>query len=133
MMFEQIDNMYTSATQTGALIFVITTCVLIVYLLFNLTKFLEYLMNKDTQENVTVNNKEIHIQIKNNTYEFNFNKIKKLFWWSILAAYAIGVLVSYSILVVPVLVLLGILFVRKVLSVGPFKVIKSVLRLESSK
>lgn len=132
-MFEQIDSMYDASTKTGALILVITTCVLITYLLFNLSKLIEYLMNKDTQENVSVNNREIHIQIKNSTYEIRFNQIKKMFWWSIVAAYAIGILLCYSILLFPVIVLLCVLMVRKVLKTGPFKLIRSVLRIESPK
>ena len=90
-------------------------------------------MNKDSQDNVTVNNKEIHIQIKNNTYEINFNKIKRLFWWAIGISYTLGFLISYSIVFFPILLLIGGHWIYRIIKAGPIKGIKSVLKIASPK
>jgi hypothetical protein len=134
MMFEYLDGLYQSATDIGAMIFVLTTCVVIIYLLFTLSPIIENLIQKDTdRETVIVDNKEIHIHIKNRTYEIKFNKLKRLFWWAIGISYVIAILISYSIIVVPFLVIIAILYVRKVIKAGPIAGIRSVLRIVSPK
>ncbi|WP_028778778.1 hypothetical protein [Shimazuella kribbensis] len=133
-MFEYLDSLYRSAASTGAMIIIITTCVVVIYLLFNLSPIIENLIQKNnTQESVIVDNKEIHINIKNRTYEIKFDKLKSLFWRFVGIAYLIGLLLAFAIVVVIPLVLIVVLAIKKGLRYGVVRGIRSVLRLPSPK
>jgi hypothetical protein len=133
-MFEYIDHLYTQATEIAACIMVVTTCVLIMYLLFRLVPIIEHLLYKDsTEDTVIIDNKQIHINIKNNTYEIHSNKIRKLFWWAIAGSYLVGILIGYSIILVPPLMIVAILYVRKLLKSGPIKAFRGLLKIASPK
>jgi hypothetical protein len=133
-MFESLDNLFRSASEIGAAILVITTCVVVVYLLFNLAPIIETLIQKDkAQESVIVDNKEIHINIQNRTYEIKFNKLKSLFWKLIGISYVVGVAFGFAIIIVIPLVVIAILWIRKVLKFGIFKGVRRVLKIASPK
>jgi ABC-type uncharacterized transport system permease subunit len=133
-MFEYLDSLYRSAASTGAMIIIITTCVVVIYLLFNLAPIIENLIQKnDNQETVVVDNKEIHINIRNRTYEIKFNKLKSLFWKLVGIAYLIGLLLAFAIVVVIPLVIIAVLAIKKGLRFGVVRGIRSVLRLASPK
>lgn len=133
-MFEYLDSLYRSAATTGAMIIVITTCVVVVYLMFNLAPIIEHLIQKKTRKKtVVVDNKEIHINVGNHTYEFQFRKIRGLFWKLIGIAYLIGFALCFAIIIVIPLVIIGILWIRKILKFGVFKGVRRVLRIASPK
>jgi hypothetical protein len=133
MMFAYLDNLFHSATKLGCLILVTTTCILMIYLLFNMTKLIEYLMQRNDKHetNVLVGDKEIQINIGNSTVEFNFGKIKRLFWWMIGITYTVGIALCFAVIVVIPLVLVLIFGAKKLLKTGMNKGIKSVFRLPS--
>lgn len=134
MMFEYLDNLFHSATRIGCLILVSTTCILIIYLLFRMTYFIEFLMlkNKKTETDVVIGDKEIHINIGNRTVEFHSGKIERLFLWAIGVSYAIGLAFCYAILIVAPLLLILIFGAKKLLKIGVSRGVKSVLRLPSA-
>jgi hypothetical protein len=133
-MFEYLDNLYKQTAELGACIIVITTCVVVIYLLFNLAPIIETLIQKDTpQESVIVDNREIHINIRNRTYEIQFNKLRSLFWKLVGIAYVVGVALGFAIIIVIPLMILAILWIRKGLKFGIFKGVRRVLRIASPK
>src|SRR5215475_11145015 len=122
MMFVQLDNFFRSTSGLGALILIITTCVLIVYLIINMTAIIEHRIQKHTtQENVVIGDKEIHIHVGNRSYEVHHRKIHILFWKLVGISYLIGIAMGFAIIIVIPLVIIGILWIRKGLKSGIFK------------
>ncbi|WP_240874748.1 hypothetical protein [Shimazuella soli] len=80
-----------------------------------------------------MNNKEIHIHTGNRSYEFHYQKIKGLFWKLILVSYAIGLALSFTIIVVIPLVIVAILWIRRGFKFGIFNGVRRVLRIASPK
>lgn len=133
-MFVQLDNFFHSASGLGALIFILTTCVLIVYLIFKMTDIIDHRIQKNTtQETVVIDNKEIHIHVGNRSYEFQSRKIKFLFWKLIGISYVIGLALCFAIVFVIPLIIIVILIIRKGFKFGIFKGVRTVLRLASPK
>jgi 4-amino-4-deoxy-L-arabinose transferase-like glycosyltransferase len=127
--------MFQDASSLGSLIMIITTCVMVVYLLFQMTNFIGKLIQQKQDDSIVIEKKDqIHITInKQMTVEVEFQKIKRLFWWTILIGYGIGFLLAYAVVVVIPAVILLILAVRRVFKMGLFKGVTRVLKIASPK
>lgn len=146
MMFEQLDNFFRSASETGGLIMIVTTCVLIIYLLFKLTHLIERIIQSTSKQNdqdvdVVIDNKEIHINVGQKTIEIHSKKLERLFCLLIGLGYILGIIYCLSNLIF--IVGITVLVIVAVFS-GPKKILdifgsilktgaKGVLRIASPK
>ncbi len=114
MMYLYLDHLYRSATDLGMLINVTTTCVLMIYLLFQMSKLIDRILigNRNIKTIIRPVEGELletEIQIGSTVIQIDYQKVKRLFWKSIGLAYLIGFGLGLAILlIIPIIVYLVI-------------------------